>query len=645
MCQCNHCDTSAKEATELTAKINKAFYSLLDFGDASEVEFSKRGLIAAPEHLEIKNEAGVVIWSQKAYEFLEHECPDTANPSLWRNTAMNHQYGLFEVQEGIYQVRGYDMSNLTVVKTNTGWVMFDPLISVECARAAFELITEHLGKFPIKAIIISHPHIDHYAGIKGVMTQEEAADPSLPLEEQLASGKIPIIVPEGFTQHAVSENVYCLQAMARRASYQYGAFLEKGEKGSLGIGIGMGQSLGTLSFIQPTYEITHTGETLVIDGLEMVFQMTPGTEAPAEMNTYFPSLKALWLAENCTSTLHNLYTLRGAQVRDGNAWANYITEAMSLYGKEAEVVFQSHNWPHWGNKVLNDYMLNTAAVYKFINDQTLMYINQGYTSTEISTMIQLPDDLFRVWYTRQYYGTLVHNSKAVYQRFMGWYDANPIHLNELEPSAKAKKFVEYLGSVDKVLEMAKADYEKGEYQWVSEITNLLVFNDPSNKEARCLCADAMEQLGYQAESGPWRNAYLSGAYELRNGLASDKDTPNITTDTLAAMTPELLFEYMGICIDSNKTQGKNIKINFHFTDLDAKYAIYLYNGVLLYFKDDQLPNADATVTCPKMAAFLIVSNSTDMFDAAMKIEGNKESVKELASYMQSFGWFFNIIEP
>lgn len=635
-----------KDPTSFTAKINKSFYDLLDFQDTTEIDFSERGLIAAPENLELKNENGKVIWSQKAYEFVEHCCPDSANPSLWRNTAMNHKYGLFEVQEGIYQVRGYDMSNLTVVKGKTGWIMFDPLISVECARAAFELITQHLGKFPIKAIIVSHTHIDHYGGMRGVVDEENVADASLPLEAQLASGKVPIIVPQGFSEYAMSENVHCLNAMSRRAGYQYGAFLDKGEKGSLGIGIGLGQSLGTISFIPPTYEVSYTGETLHIDGLDLVFQMTPGAEAPAEMNTYFPDLKALWLAENCTGTLHNLYTIRGAQVRDGNAWANYITEAMALYGNEAEVVFQSHNWPHWGNKVIHDYMLNTAAVYKFINDQTLMYLNQGYTMTEISTMISLPDNLFKVWYTRQYYGTLVHNSKAVYQKYMGWYDANPIHLNELEPTAKAKKFVEYIGSPEIALEKAKKDYENGEYQWVAEITNMLVFNDPKNQEARFLCADAMEQLGYQSESGIWRNAYLCGAFELRNGTLRDESKrAEVGTDTLSGMTIEMMFEYMGIVIDANKAQGKDFIINFDISDTGEKYALYLYNGVLLYFKNTHLQLPSAEIVCPKQALFLIIAKQTDLFEKVMKISGDKEVVYQLSSFMQEFDFFFNIVEP
>ncbi|MBO2516502.1 MAG: hypothetical protein CW338_04380, partial [Clostridiales bacterium] len=416
-----------KGATVFTEQINDGVYALLDFNDRSEMENAERGLIAAPDSLVITDENGKIVWSQDAYAFIETEAPATANPSLWRNTQLNHIYGLFEVIDGIYQVRGYDMSNITFVKGDTGWIVFDPLMTVECSRAAFELVNQELGEFPVVAVIYSHSHIDHYGGVKGIVS-----------EEDVLAGKVMIIAPEGFEKHAVSENIYAGNAMGRRASYQYGTLLEGGATGSLAIGIGMGQSKGNTSFISPTLEITATGQKLTVDGVEMEFQLTPGTEAPAEMNTWFPQKNALWMAENCTGTLHNLYTLRGAQVRDGNAWALYLMETLSLYGDRVEVVFQSHNWPHWGNAVINEYITNTAAVYKFINDATLHYINLGYTSTEIANMIRLPEALERVWYTRQYYGTVSHDSKAIYQRYMGWYDANPVHLAELTPTDRAK---------------------------------------------------------------------------------------------------------------------------------------------------------------------------------------------------------------
>lgn len=410
-----------KDATQHTVEVNSALYSKLDFEDTSEYENATKGLIAAPETLELKDADGNIVWSQKAYSFVDNyeKAPDTVNPSLWENTKNNHAYGLFEVVEGIYQVRGYDMANLTVIEGETGWIVFDPLMGVECSAAAMQLVNDNLGERPVKAVIISHSHVDHYGGIAGVISSEETAEKTISFAEQLASGKIPVIVPEGFEKHAVEENVYAGKAMGRRANYQYGVMLDPGETGKLAIGIGMGQSTGTGSYISPTYEVKETGEPLVIDGIEMEFQLTPGTEAPSEMNTWFPQFKALWVAENCTGTLHNLYTLRGAQIRDGSAWAKYIMETISLYGSEAEVTFQSHNWPHWGNETVNKYLMDNASIYQFINDQTLTYINQGYTADEISNMIRLPEELEKVWYTRQYYGTLKHNSQAVYQKYMG----------------------------------------------------------------------------------------------------------------------------------------------------------------------------------------------------------------------------------
>lgn len=639
-----------KEATTHTVKVNSAIYSVLDFADTQEADFAARGLIDAPEKLEIKDENGKVIWSQAAYSFLSdyEKAPDSVNPSFWENTKNNHLYGLFEVTKGIYQVRGYDMTNLTVVKGDTGWIVFDPLMSMECTVAAMELIEKNLGEFPIKAVIISHPHADHFGGIRGVMQADEAADSTLSIEEQLSSGNIPIIVPEGFTQYAVAENVYAGHAMTRRANYQYGTLLNPGEKGSLSIGIGMGQSKGTVTFIKPTYEVKTTGEVINIDGVKFEFQMTPGTEAPAEMNTWIPQFNALWVAENCTSTLHNLYTLRGAQIRDGAAWAKYITEAVTLYGDKAEVVFQSHNWPHWGNEVINEYLINTAAVYKFINDQTLTYINQGYTSDEISNMIKLPAELAEIWYTRQYYGTVAHNSKAVYQKYMGWYDANPVHLNPLEPTQSAKKWVEYLGDTDEVLRLAKKDFDKGQYQWVAEITNVIVFADPSNIAARLLCADALEQLAYQAESGTWRNAYLTAALELRHGNSANSSALASDGNLTKEMTAPMMFDYMGIMLDKNAFSDRDFTVNFVLEN-GEKHMIQIKNGVLLHYDNVNSKSADIKITCPKNALFFILQNNKDGLNQVAQIEGDSELFELFMNSMNqldtSIGYAFNIIEP
>lgn len=643
-----------KVATENTIKINSALYTQLDFADTQEAAFATKGLIDAPETLELKDADGHVVWSQSAYSFLEdyEKAPDSVNPSLWENTKNNHAYGLFEVTDGIYQVRGYDMANLTVIESDNGWIVFDPLMSVECTEAAMQLMEKNLGKRSVVAVIISHPHIDHFGGIKGVMTADQAADPNQSLEQQLASGKIPIIVPEGFEEHAISENVYVGQAMGRRATYQYGVYLDPSVTGTLGIGIGMGQSVGSISYISPTFEITYTGERYTIDGVSMEFQLTPGTEAPAEMNTWFPEKKALWMAENCTSTLHNLYTLRGAQVRDGAAWAKYLCEAMTRYGAETEVVFQSHNWPHWGNKVVNEYLVNTAAAYKYINDQTLTYINQGYTSDEISNMIELPKELAKNWYTRQYYGTVAHNSKAVYQKYMGWYDANPVNLNPLTPSESAKKWVEYmnLGSLDDVLRQAKLDFDAGQYQWVAEVTNTVIFADPNHQAARLLCADALEQLGYQAESGTWRNAYLSGAKELRTGNASGSTKQaKAGTDMQMNMTASNIFDYMGILLDKQAMSPYDFTVNITLADTKQHFMLRFKNGVILQFENAKDQNAALSITTARQALFYILLGKPGEFAKVAKIEGKQELLKLIMVNLNQFNPAqtkgFNIVEP
>ncbi len=640
-----------KPATTHTAQANAAMYDRLDFDDRREAECATRGLIDAPEALELKDEDGKILWSQAAYAFLDdyEKAPDSVNPSLWENTKNNHAYGLFEVVPGIYQVRGYDMANLTVVKGDTGWIVFDTLMSVECSQAAMQLIEKNLGTYPVKAVIISHSHADHFGGIGGVMDTQDKADETLPIQEQLDSGKIPVITPVGFTEHSVKENVYAGKGMGRRSNYQYGVLLTPGVTGKLAQGIGMGQSAGTVSFLTPSYEIRQTGETIVIDGVELEFQLTPGTEAPAEMNTWLPQFKALWLAENCTGTLHNLYTLRGAEVRDGAAWASYLTQALTRYGKDVEVAFQSHNWPHWGNQEVNDYVVNTAAVYKYINDQTLTYINQGYTSDEISNMIALPEALDKIWYTRQYYGTVAHNAKAVYQKFMGWYDSNPVHLNPLTPSDSAKKWVEYLGDTNRVLQLAKADFDKGEYQWVAEVTNTLVFADPTNTDARLLCADALEQMGYQAESGPWRNEYLTAAQELRHGNANYTAATKSNGALMRALPAPMLFDYMAIVMDKQAMAEYDFIMNVTLPDVGQQHMLRVKNGVVLVYENTLSDQADVSITCPKNALVAILTGNQETVSKAIQVEGNEELLTLMMENMNQFPLTgtipFNIIEP
>lgn len=636
-----------KPATTITKQINEDVYQVLDFDDTQEEEFAKKGFITAPDSLQITDDDGNVVWNMDNYDFVrDADSPDSANPSLWRNTKSNANYGLFQVSDDIYQVRGYDLSNMTFVRTDNGWIIMDCLASSDTAKAALELFKSEMGDIHIVAVIISHAHIDHYGGIQGVLTQDELADPSLSLDEQIASGKTAIIVPDGFENAVMSENVFVGTAMKRRSLYQYGSVIQPGEQGRLSVGIGLAVSQGEVGYLSPTFNVTEEVFETTIDGVKVIFQLTPDTESPAEMNTYFPDKKALWLAENCTASMHNIYTLRGAEVRDANSWARYITEAQSLFGKDAEVVFQSHNWPHWGNDVIQEYMTNTAAVYKFMHDQTLLYINQGYTSTEIANMIELPEALNKVWYTRQYYGTLKHNVKAIYQKYMGWYDANPVHLDELEPTEYAKKLVEYLGDADKVLEMAKSDYEKGEYQWVAQITNTLVYADPENEQAKYLCADALEQLGYQAESGAWRNAYLVAASELRNG--TDMYPPSAVTgsgSTAQQMDMQTTLDYMGIMLDSTKLADKSFTINLQVAN-DQNYLLKVHHGVLLYYPDEQDENADITITTKKAGILAIAACNEDGISKLIEsVEGDQELYKAFCESMTPLSLYFNIIEP
>ena len=629
-------------ATTITAEANAEWYEKLDFSDRREFANAERGWLDNAEGRIIDGDDNRSAWDLQSYGDLNRDAPDTVNPSLWRNTQLNAKAGLFEVCDGIYQVRGFDMANTTFIRTDHGWIVFDVLMCKENMKAAKELMENRFGPLDIKAVLYSHSHVDHFGGVEGVITREQVADAKLSLKKQLASGKTLVLAPAGFLKHAISENVYAGIAMARRAQFQYGTVLDKGEKGALSVGIGMGQSTGTVTLIAPTYEIGEDVPKLTIDGLEIEFQLTPGTEAPAEMNAYFPKYRALWMAENCTGTLHNLYTLRGAEVRDANDWAKYIIEADQRFCDKTDVVFQSHNWPHWGEEI-HDYLLNTAAIYKFIHDQTLHYMNQGYTSTEVAAMLTLPEKLEKVWYTRPYYGTLAHNAKAVYQKYLGWYDANPVNLNPLPPSDTAKKLVEYLGSTDAVLRKARKDFEKGDYQWVAQITKELVFADPSNQKARNLCADALEQLGYQAESGAWRNAYLMGAAELRKGnLSGLARTANGLGSAMKEMTVDMLLDYISILTDANAAQNDDVTLNLIVTDVNERFYVTRKNGILLSYSGENRPDAQATVTCKRLQLLALMQGQQA---GQVQVSGDATALKRLLAYASKFEKTFNVIEP
>ena len=636
-------DASMKDATKASMEKNRQETAVLDFGPQDDFADAERGFIAPLLNGgKVVDKNGKVVWDLAAWDFDKQgkdmtsasQAPATVNPSLWRQYKLNMKSGLFKVTDRIYQVRGADISNLTVIEGDTGLIVADPLISEECAKVALDLYYAHRPKKPVKYVIYSHSHIDHYGGVKGIVSPED-----------VKAGKVQIVAPEGFMQAAMSENVNAGVAMGRRAHYMYGDYLKPGPKGHVGTGLGIMNSLGTTGIIPPTIVIEKDGQTVSMDGLDFVFLLAPNTEAPAEMHWYIPALKALTCAENCCHTMHNLYTLRGAEVRDASAWASYILEAEMLFGDKTDVVFQSHNWPHWDTENIKTYMENTAAAYQFIHDQTLHYANLGYTSTEIANMIKLPDALNKVWYTRQYYGTLSHNAKAVYQKYLGWYDANPVNLNPLSPEDTAKKWMEYLGDTAAVLEKARQDFEKGEYQWVAQVTKELVFADPSNQEARNLCADALEQLGYQAESGTWRNAYLSGALELREGnLAETGRAAAAGEDNRLSMTAEMMLDYIRICTDSEAAQNAPLSLNLILTDTGESFYIKRVSGVLLYCKGVTDESADATVTCTKLQLLNIMLGSHDLLEGTA-VEGDTSVVEGLPKFMTPTVPTFNIIEP
>ncbi len=632
--------TDPKPATEHTIEANTAVLGALPFGDTQDFEDAQRGFIAKPAIVTITDAEGNVVWDleqYKTYIDLAKAAPDSVNPSLWRNTQLVLQHGLFEVVENIYQVRGFDLSNITFIKGKTGWIVFDPLISPDTAKAALDLINKELGERPVVGIVYSHSHIDHYGGAPGLATKED-----------FDAGKVQVIAPEHFTEHAVSENVIAGNAMGRRAIYMYGALLPRNARGGVNGGLGMTTSTGLAGLILPTHEVKETGEELTIDGIEMVFQMTPGTEAPAEMNTWFPAYKALWMAENATNTMHNILTLRGAQVRDALKWSSFLNETIETWGDEAEVKFQSHHWPVWGKEKIVPYLKKQRDIYKFTHDQSVRLMNLGYNGEEISEMIQLPTELENNWATRGYYGTLRHNSRAVYQRYMGWYNGNPSDLNNLPQEMAAKKYMEFMGGEKQVLERAEESFDNGEYRWVAEVMKHAVFANPESKPAKELLADALEQLGYQAESGPWRSVYLQGAYELRNGVPSAGGTQTATPDTIRAMTPDMLFDYLAVRLNSDKAAGKVFSINIDFTDLNSRYTLSVENAVLNHTQK-QIDEADVGLTMSMETINDIQLNQLTfeqaIEDGQITLKGDEQVFDNFLTMLDSFDFWFNIVTP
>lgn len=630
-----------KPASEFTIQANQNVLHTLPFNDKQDFEDARRGFIAKPDTLTIKDDKGNVVWDleqYKTYIGLDKTAQDTVNPSLWRNAQLNMEYGLFKVTDKIYQIRGFDLSNITFIQGDKGWIVFDPLISPQTAKAALAFINQTLGERPVTAVVYSHSHVDHYGGAAGLFTSPD----------EVKKNGVQIIAPEGFTEHAVSENVIAGNAMARRAVYMYGALLPRNAQGGVNGGLGQTTSTGVPSLLLPTRFITKSGEEVTLDGVRMVFQMTPGTEAPAEMNTWFPDSKALWMAENTTNTMHNILTLRGAQVRDALKWSSYLNETIETWGDQAQVKFQSHHWPRWGNASIVDYFKKQRDLYKYIHDQSVRLMNMGYTGEEISEKIALPPELNDFWPNRGYYGTLRHNSRAVYQRYMGWYSGNPSDLDNLPPEMVGPKYVEFMGGEQALLKKAKASFDKGEYRWVAEVLKHLVFANPNNQEGKLLLADALEQLGYQAESGPWRSVYLQGAYELRNGVPTAGGTVTASPDTIRAMSPSMLFDYLAVRINPEKAAGKKMVINMDFTDIGEKHTLSLENAVLNH-TTRYAAKPDVTLTLSKQTLDDIQLGQGTLeqkiASGEIKVQGNQQTFSDFVGLLDKFNFWFNIVTP
>lgn len=634
-----------KGATEHTREAHRHCVRHLDFEDRASFGEAVRGLIAPLPDGPVLKESGEFVWDPARLSFADEggEAPDTVNPSLWRMAGLISKGGLFEVCERICQVRTMDLSNLTLIEGDTGVIVVDPLISVETAKAALELYFEHRGRRPVVAVIHSHSHVDHYGGIRGVVD-----------EEDVKAGRVPVIAPAGFLEAAVSENVTAGNAMVRRAMYQFGPLLAPDPQGTLGAGLGLTTSLGTVSLIPPTDEIRQTGETRVIDGLEFEFMLTPDTEAPAEMHWFIPQLNALTAAENCVHTLHNTYPIRGAQVRDPQAWSMYLNDTINRWADRSEVMYGMHHWPVWGPGRVREMLEKGRDAYRYIHDETLRLANHGLTRDEIAERVELPAGLARHWSVRSYYGTVSHNVKATYTRYLGWYDGNPAGLEPLPPERAARKYVEMMGGAERVLARAREAHEAGEYRWVAEVVGHVVFADPANREARELQADAFEQLGYQAESATWRNAYLTGAQELRYGTPDLPINPGSSPDSIRAMTLPMIFNYLGVRLNGERAADLDLTLDLQVSGQDGQakspvaVQLRLVNGVLNHSIGTVGKSAPA-LTLDRDLLDRIVSGETG--DEALAKNAELEPGPALDTFQQIIGLlddfrvWFPVIEP
>lgn len=625
-----------KPVSSTVAIQNKALLNSLPFSDTQDFQDATRGLLGKRIPNAITNAAGTVIWDNDTYDFLQGDAPDSVNPSLWRQSMLNAIQGLFEVVPGIYQVRGFDLSNVTFIEGETGVLVLDPLVTQETAAAALALYREHRGDRPVTGVLYTHPHVDHFGGVRGVTTQED-----------VDAGRVPIIAPAQFTEHAVSENVYAGTAMSRRSAYMFGAALARSPQGALGTGLAQTVATGNITLIAPTLEITQTGQTETVDGVRMIFQMAPGTEAPAEFLVYFPEHKALCAAEDATHTLHNLLTLRGALVRDPHAWSRYLTETIDLFGDQAEAVFASHHWPTWGNERVVKFLSEQRDLYAYLHDQCLRLINKGWTGIEIAEELKLPPALEHAWHARGYYGSVSHNLKAIYQRYMGWYDGNPAHLWQHPPVEQGRRYVELGGGADAVVDKARAAFDEGDFRWTAELLSHVVFAQPDHAAARELLADTFEQLGYGAENGVWRNIYLSGATELREGKFGTP-TVSASADVISALTTEMLFDTIAIQVNGPQAWDEKLTIDIIVTDANKQYRLRLANGALTYSAAPQSGDADVTLTTtartlPALATGELTADA--LAKAGIEVTGDASALSRLTAVLDPGDPDFSIVTP
>ena len=627
---------TTNEPTDFTIEANRSELTAsgLDWSDEQDWEDARRGFVATLDEPVVYDESGNVVWDLRDYGFLEDaDPPPSVHPNLWRQARLNMLHGLFQIHERIYQVRGFDLSVISFIRGDSGWIVIDPLISAEPARAALDLLFEHAGSAPVVAVIFTHSHVDHFGGVLGVTTVDD-----------VAAGRCRVLAPEGFLEAAISENAYAQNVMSRRASYMYGNLLPRSPEGQVDAGLGKATSSGSVTFIKPADVIGETGTTVTIDGIEIEFQLTPGTEAPAEMNFFFPQFDALCMAENCSRNLHNLYTLRGAQVRDPRAWASYMDESIRLYGSRTELLFTSHHWPTWGSERAIDYMSKQRDMYKYIHDEALRLANHGYTMLEVAERLELPESLASEWHCRGFYGSVNHNAKAVYQLYLGFFDGNPANLHPLPPEAAAPRYVEYMGGSAAVLERAQRSFDDGDYRWVAEVVNRVVFAEPDNAAARKLQAAALEQLGYQAESAPWRNFYLTGAQELREGIVEAATPMTANVSFLMAMDIGLILDALAIRMNGPAAADLSVRMNLLFTDLDESYAWWVENGVMNYRMDAPFDNPDLTLTLTKTDFIGVLAGGADAA-AGLSMEGDVAALGAVVSSFDQFEFWFPIVTP